>query len=174
MAFTYVRAGQIITADVLNDIGMVGQVVFFATRDTVQSISSGSGTPVVADALSWETISVDDLSGWSAASATRYTVTVAGWYELNGGVSFASNSAGSLRAASWFVNGTAPVGGLGDRIASGLITGVIAVSARNLVIQLAVGDYVQLAPGHNVGAALDTSSGAQRCYATIKFVRPAD
>lgn len=174
MAYTYVRAGQTVTADLLNDLALVGQFVFRATRDTVQALTTqANGNPVVGNAMSWETVDLDDLGGWSVANPTRYTVQRAGWYDLAGGVSFAPNTTGGIRSAGWFVNGSLAAAGHGDRGADSSVSEIIAISARTLTVELDVGDYVELAGGHDVGANLNTSTGGARPYASIAYARPS-
>lgn len=173
MAFNYFRAGQIVTAGTLNDMGLVGQIVFKATRDSTQSISDSAAANVdlAANSLSWETVDIDELGGWSSGSPTRYTAQKAGWYELSGGIGFASSSAGS-RTCAWGLNGTIISAAHGPRLSANAST-THNQPAQTMTIEMAVGDYIQLGAGQSTGAALNTTTGGPRPYASIKFVRPA-
>ncbi|MFC9847799.1 hypothetical protein ACFWFF_01615 [Streptomyces sp. NPDC060223] len=161
--------GMVMTADRLNSAALVGRVVFLATRDTAQSVpNSTDGNPVLSNAMIWESITLDDLGGWAAGSPTRYTCQLAGWYHLNGGISYAFNATG-LRAACWFESGALVPGGHGARSQATSGAGVAAVNARSIPVLLGVGDYIELAPGQNSGAALNTSTASARPHMSITF-----
>lgn len=173
MAYEYFRSGQIVTSGTLNAMGRVGQVVFSATRDTAQSIAdTAAGNAAAAGALSWETIEQDDLGGWASGSPTRYTVQTAGWYELSGGIGFASNATGS-RTCAWAVNGTIVDGCHAQRLSANAAT-THHQNAVTRTVDLAVGDYVELWAGQSSGAALNTTTGGPRPSVCIKYVRPLD
>lgn len=165
--------GMIITESRANSAMLVGRTVFRATRDTNQSIpSTSAGNPDVANAITWETIALDDLGGWSSGAATRYTATLAGYYRIDGKVSFnATSTAGTARALGVFGNGTLIAGGhFRTALAA---TNVVHTESGFLTVLLAVGDYVQIAPGHSTGSALDTATGGTRPTLEISFARPA-
>ncbi|MFC8515471.1 hypothetical protein [Streptomyces sp. NPDC057257] len=162
-------AGMETTADRLYSTDLIGKLVFFATRDTNQSISNTTSANIDAtNALSWETISLDRLGGWVSGSPTLYTCTYAGWYELSGGIGFNSNATGS-RTSGWMVNGSTPAGGHGPRLNANATTTHFQV-ASSLPVLLAVGDYVRLVPGQSSGAALNTATGGPRPFISIKYV----
>ncbi|MFF3346072.1 hypothetical protein [Streptomyces sp. NPDC002779] len=167
------QPGMIITEARANSAALVGRTVFRATRDTSQSIpSTGSGNPDGANALSWESIPLDDLGGWSSGSPTRYTCQLAGWYKINAKISFnATATPGTARALGIFGNGTLlPGGHFRSAIAA---TNVVHTEDGYLTTLLAVGDYIQLAPGHSTGSNLDTATGGTRPTLEIEFARPA-
>lgn len=174
MAYEYFRAGQKVTAGALNDMGLVGQVVFKATRDAAQSISdtAAGNVDLAANAVDFDAVEIDELGGWSASTPSRYTAQRAGWYEVSGAVGFASNSTGS-RTCAWGLNGSIVAGGHSQRISANSATTHNQV-APSMPIEMAVGDYVELGAGQSSGAALNLTTGGPRSFAAIKFVRPAD
>jgi hypothetical protein len=178
VAYNYVKAGQIITASDLNDLGLVGQVVFMATRDAAQTIvGTSAGNPASAGALSWDAVDLDDLGGWSSGSATRYTVQRDGWYEVVGGVSLVATTAVTVVTAAIAVNGAIVAAGHGDREVTAGTSVTFSFSTRTLPLELSVSDYVQVWVGHNDTSApdtLDTSTGGVRPFVNIKYVRPLD
>ncbi|MGI5443398.1 hypothetical protein ACQEV4_40490 [Streptomyces shenzhenensis] len=171
MAYTYVQPGQSLTADTLNAALMVGQVVFTATRDTAQTFSNTASTANAntGNAVSWDAVNMDDLAGWAAATPTRYTAQRAGWYELNGAISFAGNTTGS-RVCAWFMNGSLLAGGHGQRVAANTTT--VSASAVTLPVLMAAGDYIELCAGQSSGGDLASATGGPRPSINIKFVRP--
>ncbi|MGW3442166.1 hypothetical protein [Streptomyces sp. NPDC001076] len=173
IAFSGWQPGMIITEARANSAALVGRTIFRATRDTNQTIpSTSSANPDVANALSWETVAVDDLGGWSSGSPTRYTCQLAGWYKIFGKVSFnATATAGTARAIGFFDNGTLLAGGhYRSAIAA---SNAVHTEEGWITVLMAVGDYIQIAPGHVTGSALDTATGGTRPVIEIEFARPA-
>ncbi|MEU6222234.1 hypothetical protein [Streptomyces sp. NPDC047042] len=167
------QPGMIVTEERANSAALVGRTIFRATRDTNQSISStGSGNPDVANALAWESVPIDDLGGWSSGAATRYTIQLAGYYKIRSKVSFnATATPGTARAMGIFGNGTQFSGGhFRTALAA---TNSVHTEDGFVTALLAVGDYVQIAPGHSTGSALDTATGGSRPTIEIEFARPA-
>lgn len=171
------QPGMKVTAARLRDSSRVGAVVFTALRASGQSISSGTET--AANAISWDTPQLDSLGGWSSASPTRWTCTVAGWYVFDGAVGFNTPSTGTQRDVLWFFNG-ALVSGVRNR--SAIATGVpTIVDARTFPRLMAVGDYAQLVPAHNadngasppVGVSLTTAGGSLCPNISITYSGPA-
>lgn len=166
-----VQPGQTLTADRLNSGFLVGMLIFRATRDTAQSISTNTN-PVTSNALSWETIELDDLAGWSASNPTRYTCKRAGWYELGGDISVEGSTGGTVRGAAWLINGTLAQAGHGTRVTATPTNVVTVLAARALCVPLAVGDYVELVPVQNSGTALNTGTGGGRPSMNATYKRP--
>ncbi|WP_125935275.1 hypothetical protein [Streptomyces sp. WAC 06738] len=166
-----VQPGQTLTADRLNSGFLVGMLLFRATRDTNQAIATGNN-PIVGNAISWETVELDDLGGWAVANPTRYTCRRAGWYELTGEVSLEASTGGSVRGAAWYLNGSLVQAGHGNRITATPTNLVTVVSARTLNLMLAVGDYVELVAVQNSGAALNTGTGGGRPSMNVTYKRP--
>ena len=113
-------------------------------RSTNQSIPTGTLTAITFDATRYDT---DGL--WAAGTPTRLTCTRPGIYLACGGVRFAANGTGG-RAVQIGVNGTAYGSSFGPPIA-GDATDVQATT----VVQVAVGDYVEVFVYQTSGAALD-------------------
>lgn len=172
MTTNLVLAGQRSTATRLNDGFLIGRLVFFALRAAAQSISTGGTAGSTSNALSWDTVNVDELGGWSSGSPTRYTAAEAGWYTLTGSASFASDSSGTYRGSSWAVNGVNQTGGTSKPIVSAPVSTAIAIPAVTLPVQLAAADYVQLCPFHNATGSLNTDTGVRAPIVGIYYTGP--
>lgn len=150
-----ITAGQKLTADLL--VPIIAQM-----RQTVaQSISTSSGTAVTFGAED-----VDTAGGHSTSSNTsRYVAQVAGWYQVSGAVSFASNGTG--RRGSWLaVNGSNVNGS--EAIVHTSTTNVISVPGRTMLVQLGIGDYVELLAWQDSGGSINTAvSGTQMSTMTV-------
>ncbi|MGA5669022.1 hypothetical protein ACPCTG_26505 [Streptomyces pseudogriseolus] len=153
---------------------MIGRLVFAATRDTAQSISSGL-VPDTANALRWETITLDLLGGWAAGTPNRYRPTIPGWYRCEGAASLAANTTGGIRGIGWMLNGSLPAAsGARPQVASAYSSATVTMSARGLPLLFnGSTDYLELAPFQNTGAALDTATGSIRPYIAVYYVGPA-
>lgn len=169
-----VRPGQTGTDAVFNGGFMIGRLVFFATRDTTQSISSGL-VPDTANALRWETVSLDLLDGWDAGTPNRYRPTIPGWYRCEGAAGLAANTTGGIRGIGWLRNGSLPAAsGARPQVASGYSNATVTVDARALPLLFnGSTDYLELAPFQNSGAALDTATGSIRPYVAVYYAGPA-
>ncbi|MFF4751834.1 hypothetical protein [Streptomyces sp. NPDC001270] len=179
MAFAVWQPGMTITAQRANLAAMIGAVVFAAARTTGQTIPSGTET--AANALQWDSIDVDLLSGWSAANPSRWTVPVAGLWTLSGAISVnGTTTPGTTRDALWYVNGGALVSGRARTYAeSGISSSPLTVEARTITKRLAAGDYVELVPAHNANNAgtavsLPTATGTFAPYANVTYAGPAN
>jgi hypothetical protein len=171
---TYIPAGQTLTAGTLNASFQVGQLVFRATRDTAQSIAT-STVATTANALSWETINYDDLTGWSSGDPTRYTPPVAGWYMCTGAGSFASSTAGVVRGVGWLTNGSLPdASGARPHATTAFASAALTAEARSVPFEFnGTTDYVELAPFQDTGGALNTATGSVRPYIAVYYVAPS-
>lgn len=168
MTFQLWKSGMKATTARLNDGDMIGAVVFMAQRTTAQAIPTG--TEAAANAVVWDQIDRDILTGWSSGSATRWTCPTTGIWVLAGSVGFNSSTGGTTRDACWFVNGALLTAGRARTFASGSISAVaLTIEARTLPLLLTAGDYVQLVPAHNVGSNLDTASGSLRPYMSVTY-----
>lgn len=145
----FVEGGEL--EAVLDQIVFLTQPVVAELRATsVQSLTNGTGTAVNFDAED-----IDSHGGHSTSvNTSRYTAQIAGWYQCTGAVSFASNATGR-RGVWWQKNGADVTGSETAFVAAG--TGVITIPARVKLIQLAVGDYVQMLAFQDSGGALNTS-----------------
>jgi len=165
-------AGQRLTAGDLDAQLMIGKVVFQAMRTASQTITTGAES--ASNAISWDAVNYDLLGAWSAGSPTRWTCPLAGWWTLSGSISLNNNSGGSNRDALWFVNGANITGGRARTFAESGISAslVVTVEARTLPLLLAVGDYVQLIPAHNIGASEVTATGTAAPYMSVTYSGP--
>lgn len=142
-------AGQIPTAQQLDDTALVGTVVAQLRRTTTQSFASGTPTPI-----GFDTEDYDVLGGHSTVTnPSRYTCQREGWYLLIGGVGFdVPSTAGTntYRGCRWRLNGADLNGSqqLIPPVPSVPIVGTV-VSARPYMVYLVVGDFVELAGEHN-------------------------
>lgn len=97
------------------------------------------------------------------SNPTFFSATVAGLYELAGGVYLATNATGS-RALKWQKNGVDIPGSGSNVIAqTGVQTGIVA---RPIEVELAVSDFVTLLVFQGSGGNLDT-------YVAVDYVRPS-
>lgn len=119
-----------------------------------QSIANTTAT-----ALTWDTEDYDTAGGHSTVTNTsRYTVQTgyAGKYRLNATVFYAGNATGD-REVFFFKNGAAIAGSQNNAIPGA----ASACSAQSQVlVQLAVGDYVEAYTFQNSGGALSTTTGS--------------
>lgn len=171
--FAGFQPGMRITESRINSGDLVGRLVFRATRDATQSISSTSlANPDIANALAWETIAIDDLGGWSSGSATRYTCMLDGWYRISAKVSLdATATPGDARSLGIYQNGAlAAAGHFRSALA---VTNRVHTEHGFLTLSLVAGDYVQIVPGHSTGSALTSATGGARPAVEITFARPA-
>lgn len=90
----------------------------------------------------------------NSVNTSRYTANYAGWYEVSGGVAFATNATGN-RGCRWAVNGAAVTGTYIFLAAIAAVDCVIP--ARTRLIYLNVGDYIELQGWQSSTAALLTS-----------------
>lgn len=149
-----VAPGQYITgalwnANVYNGLSfLAARPIFVGQQQVVQSVANG-----VWSVLTIDTEVVDTYGGHSTVSNTsRYTCQLAGWYRVCARAAFAVNGTGS-RGARVHVNG-AYIQGAANLVGAGTLNGVVEASH---LVQLAVGDYVEIAGGQNSGAALSTA-----------------
>ncbi|MEU9643592.1 hypothetical protein [Streptomyces sp. NPDC048188] len=164
-------AGMRTTAARLYETDLIGRLVFLANRATSQSIPTGADA--AANALAWDAVDLDVLGAWSVGQPTRWTCPRAGWWMLQGAVGFNSSTAGTVRECCWYVNGGLISMGRSRPInQTGLVTGALTVDARAVPRLMAVGDYVELVPAHNVGNPLTTATGSYRPYIAITYSGP--
>jgi hypothetical protein len=130
---------------------LLSPVRFKGYASSSQSLSTGTtATPLLLDSEL-----VDSDGGHSTSTNTsRYTCQTAGLYFVSGSVCFATNSAGT-RTLTIFVNGAA-VFGAGNQSMPSATNGASVFSST--VVQLAVGDYVELTAWQNSGSTLATST----------------
>lgn len=124
--------------------------IFCGTQTTTQSVSNNAWT-----ALAFDTEQADTYGGHLTTSNTsRYVAQVAGWYTVCGVSVWGANATGS-RGARLHINGSVIQGSsqLIATVTTGSLTGVCTPVRA---IQLAVGDYVEVAGYQSSGGALST------------------
>ncbi len=111
-------------------------------RDSNQSVASGgSGTAVQYTVEDVDT-DPDGVGGHSVdTNPSRWTARYAGWYALNGGVGWSPNATG--RRGCWWAKNGAQVNG-SYSIGPATASASTVVTARDILLYLAVGDYVEL------------------------------
>ncbi|MFD5050883.1 hypothetical protein ACFWMH_10630 [Streptomyces tendae] len=160
--------GMRMTTDRLYETDLIGRVVFLANRNASQTISSGGDTG--SNALQWDAVDLDLLGGWNAGQPTRWTAPRAGWWTFQGAVAFNNSSAGTIRECCWYVNGgLISMGRSRPIVSSSIANTALTVDARAVPRLMAVGDYVELIPAQNSGAAVDTATGSLRPYISITY-----
>ncbi len=129
---------------------------FVGTQSIVQSLPNSAWT-----ALALDTEQADEYLGHSTTSNTSRWVCpsgAAGWYTVCGVAAFAAAAAG-FRASRIQIGGVAVPGAETYGPANGGAESVIITPTRD--IQLAVGQYVEVAGWQSSGAALNTSVGGE-------------
>jgi hypothetical protein len=129
--------------------------IFVGYQATTQLLTNNT---VAAISLDMEL--VDSDGGHSpTVNNSRYTAQVAGWYAVSGVVSFVSN--GSVVRLAYIVkNGTGgTVGAYVEYTAAS--AGITSVPLNVQIVQLNVGDYVELYGFQNSGGSLNTSVTTQ-------------
>ncbi|MFB6805491.1 hypothetical protein [Streptomyces sp. NPDC056387] len=142
-------SGALWNANVYNGLTfLANRPIFVGQQQVVQSVANGTWAVLTID-----TETIDTYGGHSTVSNTsRYTCQLAGWYRVGGRAAFAVNATGS-RGARIHVNGNF-IQGAANLCAAGTLNGIVEVSH---LIQLAVGDYIEIAGGQNSGGALSTA-----------------
>lgn len=131
---------------------LVNPPTFVGTQTVAQSIANSAWTAITLD-----TEQLDDYDGHSTSvNTSRWTCPTgyAGWYTVCGVYAPFGNATG-FRAARIQVNGSPILGAASYIPPAGAIDTGIVTPTRD--IQLAVGDYVQLAGFQSSGGALNTA-----------------
>lgn len=119
-------------------------------------------TTSVFAAVTFDSSLVDSYSGHSTSvNTSRYTAQVAGTYLIAGATGWVSSATGG-RGGSFYKNGGVPTGATSIVGASGGGSVTVAPLTATLV-QLAVGDYVELWGFQSSGGNLATNGGGQFC-----------
>ena len=115
-----------------------------------QSLTSSASTAII-----WSTPVLDNYTAWVVGTPTRITAKVAGWYEINGSVSYAVNATG-FRVAQISKNGATNQAQTATTNAGAVANTVVQVSA--LVQFNGSTDYIELVANQASGGLLATSS----------------
>jgi hypothetical protein len=130
----------------------IAQNLQFYSSPPIARLTSTNSTQTIPTGTSWTavkfpTADIDNFTGWSSGSNTRYTCQRAGLYLVSGCVSWdeSSGTHNGYRACRLQVNGDATkiYGGNTMLPTTGTGTDQLAINASAL-IQLSVGDYVEL------------------------------
>jgi hypothetical protein len=120
-------------------------------QTTAQPIPNAAFT-----AITWDTEVVDTHNGHDlVTNPSRYTAPVAGWYHVEGQVSWAPNATGR-RIVSFFVNG-AELGYLRGESVPTATAASSAASDSSGKVFLNVGDYIEVRAFQSSTAALNTA-----------------
>ena len=139
-------------------------VRFKGYASTGQSLTSSTTSTV----LTLDTEIVDSDGGHSTVTNTsRYTCQTAGLFYVSGSVCFNTTNSTGTRTLNIFVNGTGTTGA-GQQAAPSASNGASVFTAT--FVQLAVGDYVELAAWQNSGSTLTTAT-ATALVTTMNLVR---
>jgi hypothetical protein len=130
-----------------------GVPVFSGYQTVTQSIAgSNAWAPVLID-----TETVDNYGGHSTSTNTsRYTVQLAGTYQIFGSVAWAASATGDRRIQIT-QNGTT-IFGTGNSYDPSQV--VLAGQQTMAITTAAVGDYFEIQGAHTAGASLNTSAGS--------------
>lgn len=135
--------------------------LFVASQTTLQSLANAT---FVGNAIKWDTVTTDSYTGWATGSNTRYTAQVAGWYSVRGHITFVPNATG-IRAVIVGLNGTNIAVSQNESSAVGA-GGPPSVPVDH-VLQMVVGDYIEVSAYQSSGAALNTQ--ATYSWVTVKW-----
>jgi len=135
---------------------------FSVYRNSAQSISAGTLTKVQFD-----TETFDTNNNFDPTTNYRFTPTVAGYYQVNLSINFASNSGQLL--VSIYKNGSRGVGGEGQIIAT--LSGGTIVNCSNIVYMNGSTDYLE---GYAFSASANSfNTGANNTFFSGAMVRAA-
>lgn len=139
-------------ANVLNGLNyLLSPVRFKGYAVAAQSLTSSTSTTVLA----LDTTAVDSDNGHSnVTNNSRYTCQTAGLFYVSGSVNFAQNSGGT-RTLQVFQNGASITGSAVQAMPSATNGASVFTST---IVQLSVGDYVELAAWQNSGSTLATAT----------------
>ncbi len=158
----------VLTADSSTSTGLAykrapGTVIAQFFQTSTQNYANGAET-----GITWTSIAIDRFSSGMSSGQSTFTPGVAGYYELTGGVSFASNSTG-LRSCYW-VTGGSPINGSNStqNAANGIAT---SITARTIAVYLAAGAGVALYAYQSSGGTLATAvSNQHMSYMHVKWL----
>jgi hypothetical protein len=133
-------------------LGTYGNIpAFSANRVTTQSFSNSTFTKVQYDVKRFDT-----NSNYDNSTNYRFTPTVAGYYQINGNVSFVGASVGYVQVAI-YKNGSQHVSGSG--IPNNTQIGGMA-TASSVIYLNGTTDYVEFYAWQNSGGALGLQTAA--------------
>lgn len=126
-----------------------------------QNIPNGAFTAVTMDSSILDT----DGQHSNSVNPSRVVCQVAGWYSVSGAIGYLTNATGA-RGAVIYKNGAALTQSTGTITAAS--NALHVATAGEFLVQLAVGDYVELYAWQNSGGALGTAGSG---YYPFLYVR---
>lgn len=128
---------------------------------TSQTVNNTTITPVLFNAVIYNNGGATGAAMWAAGSPGRFTIAVAGTYEVGGTLVFNNGGGGTFRMAFLRINGTA-LKGAGT--APPLVGGQVRVSAHT-VRSFAAGDFVELCAYQDSGGVMTVlGSGEEESF----------
>lgn len=149
------------------------QLAFMNNRPTALMIMTSSwSTPnnvaSPLDTAPWNGTQIDNWGGHSnTVNSSRYTIQVAGVYQVSALMTWTANATG-VREADFQKNGSALAGSVAVSQVSAAQFCSVALPAYNIACD--VGDYLEVGGYQNSGAALNTVVGG--CYFSVTYQHP--
>ena len=153
------------TANVVNLLTYgLNPPLFVGTQTIAQSVATSAWTTITLD-----TEQQDSYGGHSTTTnSSRYTAQVAGWYTVCGVVAWTQNATGA-RGARLHVNG-ASIAGSAQMLAPSSSSTITGVMTATRAVQLAVGDYLEVAGWQASGSTLTTGVAGGGDLASALYV----
>lgn len=131
-------------------------------QTVVQSLPNATATPVTFDTED------TDLLGMHSGSSSRVTPGIAGWYWIDGNVTYSTNANG-IRTTAWQVTGTPLVGCGQSALGNGSVSA--RMSTVGTLVHLSATDYVEMLAFQSSGAALNTAvSGSEMATLSLMLM----
>jgi hypothetical protein len=139
---------------------------FSAYANAAQSCSSGIFTKIA-----FNTKVFDTNNNFDAVTNYRFTPTVAGYYQINTGISLVATTAATSESFIFiYKNGSIYSYGSGQSFYSTIQNMSVA---SNIVFCNGSTDYIEAYVYHNVGSSVNTASGQTVAYISGAMVRAA-
>lgn len=162
------NAGDLITGALWN-AGPAASNTFLTTvpmaevyQTIAQNLATGTFTAITMDSTILDT----DGQHSNSTNNSRVVCQVAGWYSVSGGIGFVTNATGA-RGAVIYKNGSPLTQATGNIVAAS--NAVHVSTAGEFLVQLAVGDYVELYGWQNSGGALSTAGSGYYPYLCVRW-----
>lgn len=139
--------------------------LFFGRQTVSQNLPNAAST-----AVTFDTEDIDNLSGHSGGTPSRYTAQVAGWYSVEGGGSFAANGTG-IRTVQITKNGVDVPGSGTSLPASAALS--LRMTTRKVLVSAIVGDFFEITMFQNSGGILATAvTSTEQASFVVQWVGP--
>ena len=116
---------------------LTGRLVYVVERQATQSVTEWTDTPVEAD-----TVLNDFFQVYDPAYKSRFTPTVAGWYDMRGTYTFGGDTNG-FRVSRWWKNGTAVGADVSPLNANSFFGGYVRAQHQHAIYLNGSTDYVE-------------------------------